>query len=393
MSSVRCNKKVLKTVLSIVLMLSIIIAPCCFASAASNSDLQSKINNLEQKQAEIKKKMSSLKSKKAELDEKKKTQQQLVANMQELVNACNAKLSQYNSEIASLKSEITKKENEIENTKTTFKRRIRAMYMSGMDTSSVSLFLNSDNFSDILAKNEVMANISSYDKVMIEEITEAMKTIQSNKKKVEEKQKGQKAIQQKLSSQLSELNSQLSQINSDVNQVQSDYNDAQQKNKNYQKQIAQFHAQMQRDHATSGMNIKYSGSKFLWPLPGVYTISSGFGYRSGAYSGFHSGVDLSNGATYGKTIIAAADGVVDTAGYHYSYGNYVVINHGRGSDGRSYKTLYAHMCQAPSVSAGQSVKAGTTVGYVGSTGDSTGPHLHFSVMVNGSFVNPMGFFN
>lgn len=389
----RYNKGILKILISVVLAASVFMASTILVNATSNASLQSQINSLEQKQAEIKQRMNNIKSKKNKLDEKKQVQQELVDNMQALVDACNTKLSQYNSEISALESEINKKEEEIENTKTTFKRRIRAMYMSGMDTSSISVFLSSNSFSDILAKNEVLKNISDYDQILIDEITESMKVINKDKKNLEAKQKEQKALQQKLSSQLSELNMQLSEINSDVNKLQSDYNSAQSQYQKYQKQIAQVHAQMQTDHGSAGQNIVFKSSTFTWPLPGIYTISSGFGYRTGSYSGYHNGVDLSNGATYGKSIIAAADGVVDVAGWNNSYGYYVIINHGTAKNGNKYKTLYAHMCKQPSVSAGQSVKAGNNIGYVGSTGDSTGPHLHFSVMVNGSFTNPMSFFS
>lgn len=388
-----CKNYVLKALICLTLVFSLVAVSNSFANAASNAELQNQINSLEQKQAEIKQKMNSLKSKKNALEEKKQTQQELVNNMQALVDACNNKLYQYNTEISSLEAEISKKESEIESTKTTFKRRIRAMYMSGMDTSSISVFLTSENFSDILAKNEILKNISDYDQVLIKEITKAMKEIKKDKAEVEKKRVEQKAVQQKLSSQLSELNSQLSEIKSDVSDLQTDYNNAEEQYKKYQKQIAQVHAQMQTNHGSAGHNIKFTSSKFTWPLPGVYTISSGFGYRTGAYSGFHNGIDLSNGATYGKTIIAAADGVVDVAGWNNSYGYYVIINHGTGSDGNTYKTLYAHMCRQPSVSAGQKVKAGNTIGFVGSTGDSTGPHLHFSITINGSFVNPMNYFS
>lgn len=389
----RYNKGLVKIVISLILIVSVLISSNSFVNAASNSYLQNQIYNLEQKQAEIKKRMNNIKSKKDALDEKKKVQQELVENMQALVDACNAKLNEYYSEISTLEREIKDKENEIESTKTAFKRRIRAMYMSGMDTSSISIFLSSKSFSDILAKNEILENISAYDQVLIDKITKSMKVIKKDKAQIEQKRNEQKKIQQKLSSQLSELNTQLSEIKSDVSELQSDYNAAQSQYKKYQQEIAKVHAQMQVDNGSAGQNIVFKGSKFKWPLPGIYTISSKYGYRYGAYSGFHNGIDLSNGATYGKTIIAAADGVVDVAGWNNSYGYYVIINHGQASNGNKYKTLYAHMCRQPSVSTGSTVKAGNTIGFVGSTGDSTGPHLHFSVMVNGSFVNPMNYFS
>lgn len=126
------------------------------------------------------------------------------------------------------------------------------------------------------------------------------------------------------------------------------------------------------------------GGRFIWPSMGAYSISSYFGYRS---MGWHGGIDIirSGGFSTGIPIVAAGDGVVASASYHYSWGYNVVINHGNG-----LSTRYAHMQPGSfKVSAGQRVYAGQPIGNIGSTGNVTGPHLHFEVMVNGNRVNPM----
>ena len=150
----------------------------------------------------------------------------------------------------------------------------------------------------------------------------------------------------------------------------------------------------------AGGKVIYDGGPFLWPT--TFTkISSGFGYRWGTN---HNGVDISNG-TYGAPIYAIADGVVyivrtgcthnypkqNSCGCGGGYGNYVAIDHGRGSDGNSYKAYYAHMTSV-AVSNGAHVKRGQVIGYVGCTGHSTGPHLHFGILLNNSWVNPMRFY-
>lgn len=126
-----------------------------------------------------------------------------------------------------------------------------------------------------------------------------------------------------------------------------------------------------------------SGS-FMWPLPYTRNITSGYGARWGR---MHSGIDISAGGVYGKAVVASDGGTVEWAGYDSSgYGNYVIINHNNG-----YKTLYGH-CSAVYVSRGQSVSKGATIAAVGSTGDSTGPHLHFEIRTSGgSRLNPLGF--
>lgn len=140
----------------------------------------------------------------------------------------------------------------------------------------------------------------------------------------------------------------------------------------------------------------YRGGKLAWPAPGFYHISSPFGWRWGRN---HNGIDISGGGIQGSNACAAASGTVTKiytgcshnysgfCGCNYGWGNYVMISHGNGM-----VTLYAHL-QHVSVSVGQSVSAGTVVGKIGSTGNSTGFHLHFGVLVNGSYVNPQNYLN
>lgn len=127
---------------------------------------------------------------------------------------------------------------------------------------------------------------------------------------------------------------------------------------------------------SSGSSQSYTSSVsnqgFMWPVPSVHTISSGYGYRD--YGEFHTGIDIANGSCYGATIVASMYGTVEWAGYDDSgYGNYVIINHGNG-----YKTLYGH-CSAVYVSTGQSVSQGQSIASIGNTGQSYGAHLHFEV--------------
>ena len=130
-------------------------------------------------------------------------------------------------------------------------------------------------------------------------------------------------------------------------------------------------------------NVKVSKEGWVWPVPALHTVSSPFGYRS---RGFHNGIDISgSGNANGKIIVAARDGVVESAGYNGSWGNLVVINHGGG-----LKSGYAHCLNGSiSVRPGQRVSAGQAIARVGSTGNSTGPHLHFFITVNGKYVNPL----
>ena len=132
--------------------------------------------------------------------------------------------------------------------------------------------------------------------------------------------------------------------------------------------------------ANGGNATTFTDGRFIRPTGSGYYISSGYGARWGST---HTGIDITAGGCYGDNIYAAASGTVITASYHWSYGNYVVIDHGGG-----YSTLYAH-ASSLLVSAGQQVSQGDVIARIGSTGQSTGPHLHFEVRINGNTQNPL----
>ncbi len=150
------------------------------------------------------------------------------------------------------------------------------------------------------------------------------------------------------------------------------------------KEIQEAAAAAARANKTSST---YKGGTMKWPLPGYYVVTSPFGNRLHpilkTYK-LHTGVDLAGSGCNGKPVVAAADGTVIVAKYNVAYGNYIVIDHGGG-----ITTLYAHSSKLE-VKVGQTVKAGQEIMKVGTTGYSTGPHLHFEVRENGSYVDPIG---
>ena len=156
---------------------------------------------------------------------------------------------------------------------------------------------------------------------------------------------------------------------------------------------AEINTIFQQMQALSDMG-EYVGGEFLWPLPGYTHITSNYGdqreyYANGSWHvDVHTGTDISGSGVYGKPIVAANSGKVYAATWsNYGYGNYVIIDHGGGRS-----TLYGH-CSSLAVQQGQDVNQGDVIAYVGSTGNSTGPHLHFEVRINGSPVNAMQYFS
>ena len=147
-------------------------------------------------------------------------------------------------------------------------------------------------------------------------------------------------------------------------------------------------ASQSTDTTDTSASSSVSASGFVWPCPSSTRVTSEYGYRIHPLTGtkkMHNGIDI--GASTGTPIVAAASGTVAAASYNSSMGNYVMIDHGD-----SLYTVYMH-CSAFNVSAGDTVSAGSTIAFVGSTGNSTGPHLHFSVRLNGSYVNPWNYVN
>ena len=325
---------------------------------------------------------------------------------QKEIDLCNKEINSINSKIAANKAEIEKKNAEIEADKLAFKKRLRAIYMSSSN-SNVQILMGADDFSQFLQLSQLTASVSARDKLMIEKIVEAVEALEAkqveNNKLLEE----QKSVKATITAKQNDLKAQSNEIQSVISQLNSEQNAAQAEMNRNSKELAEMQKELTAilNSANSGTNVVYDGGQFLWPVPSITKISSYFGSRWGTS---HNGIDISNGG-YGAKIVAIADGVVTrsinncshnypkysdccgVSGQGKGYGNHVVIDHGRGSDGNTYAAYYAHMSSV-AVSAGQTVKKGQTIGYVGCTGYSTGPHLHFGLIVNGSWVNPMKYY-
>ena len=369
------------------------------ASAASTSQMKNEISELEKKSEKLEKEIAQLKKDKAEQNAIKSKLAQQIAVTQEKISACTRLINSYKAEIKVFEAEIAEKQSEINDTKFLFRQRMRSIYMSGSTNNDLLVLLDADSFSDYLALSEVSRTISAHDKKIVLEITDAINEINKSQKAINEKMAAQNEIKKSLANEQAKLKNQQSEVNGVIATIDNDKSALEAKNKTYEAAINKLEKEVQAALAaasSSGKNPVFKSGKFTWPVPGFYNITSYYGYRVNPVSGIyklHGGIDIASAGIYGKAIVAAADGVVVSAGWNSGgFGNWVVINHGT-SGGNQFATLYAHMCRAPVVSAGQTVKAGQTIGYVGSTGNSTGNHLHFEVRVNGNRVNPMSYFS
>ncbi|HIQ73349.1 MAG TPA: peptidoglycan DD-metalloendopeptidase family protein [Candidatus Cottocaccamicrobium excrementipullorum] len=338
------------------------------------------------------------------------------ADTESYVRQLDAEMSSISSQLEELSGQISDKEAEIAVTQEaldqakaveeeqyqSMKLRIKYMYEKG-DTSFIDLILESKSIAQMLNRAEYIAQISSYDRQMLDEYAATKENIAANEAKLETEhdelltlqastEAKQASVEELLAAKQAELSSYETQIASAQNQINAYEQDiAAQESK-----IQQMEAEIRRQEEEARKKAEASGksytvkslgnTSFIWPCPSSSRITSNFGGRESPTEGAssnHQGIDI--GASTGSNILAAASGVVTIATYSSSAGNYVMISHGGG-----VSTVYMH-CSSLLVSEGEQVSQGQVIAKVGSTGYSTGPHLHFGIRSGGSYVNPLNY--
>ena len=270
--------------------------------------------------------------------------------------------------------------------------RVRAMEENS-GQSILDIIVSSSNFSQALAAVDDMGAIMESDRELQEEYLAAREETQKAKAELEEAMEALEARRRefrlektRLEQEVREAYELIAGLQNDIDRAVEEYEinaAAEDEMIAYFDELSKQFAQEQEEALRSAL----ANGTFIWPVPDCTLLTSRFGYRMHpilGYERFHAGVDI--GAKAGDTIIASDGGTVAVAEYSDSYGNYVLINHGNG-----YTTLYAHM-SSMAVEAGQAVEQGDTLGYVGSTGWSTGPHLHFEIRYNDEKTDPEAYF-
>lgn len=358
-------------------------------------------------------KISSLEEEKKKTEETIQELEKLKADTESYVKELDGELARLDDELSSLDSRITDKEADIEETKAqleeakkteeeqyaSMKLRIKYMYEKG-DTSYLDLLLESGSMSEMLNRAEYIQQISSYDRKKLTEYGEIKEKIADDEEKLEAEheelltlQEQTKAKQDSVEKLVGEKSRELQKYQNQIAANESQLASYQADIEAQENRIQQIEAELKRQEEEARKKAQEKGEEyktvsignisFKWPCPSSSRITSGFGGRSSPTEGAssnHKGIDI--GASSGSDIVAAADGTVTISTYSYSAGNYIMINHGGG-----VSTVYMH-CSKLLVSVGETVKKGQVIAKVGSTGYSTGPHLHFGVRVNGAYVNP-----
>ena len=382
------------------LMLSVTVYPA--SAATSMSSLQNKLDKLSQSIQQHKKELSNAQKKEA-------AAKQLESDLKEKVTVIQGQISVLKGQIAEVqnsigakeqqitakKAEIAAKEAEIADQWDDFKKHMAAM-QELRDGGSVAMLASVTDLYELLTFNEVMQDISVKDTEILNTMRDAKTALVNDKTQLESERADLQSKKANLDAQNNQMRAKQSELNSSVKEAQLSAAEAQKAQQdakaaiesdemNYEavkKQIQKLIASA----AASQPQLSFTG--FICPLKSYSRISSEYGWRKNPVSGvnkLHAGIDFA--APAGTPIYAAASGYVQVAGWSSGgYGNYVIIYHGKMSDGTAYSTLYGHM-RSVATTAGKYVKQGELIGYVGSTGNSTGNHLHLEVWKGGSKAN------
>ena len=404
----KTNRKVVRSVICVLLALIFVVSLMTAlipvnASAASQSEinqLTQQRKELQAKQKEQQKTISNLRAKKASIVEQKAALDQEMNLAQQEIEVVKEQITAYDQQIEDKGVELEAAKQEEEAQTVRFRGCVRHLEEYGQ-MSYIAILLEATSLSDLLARMDMVGEVIAYNKQVQADMTAAREKVETVKAELEDarvelqdKQSELETKQVELQQKSSEAAALLANLESNIDaykQVQDQYAQQEQAvQSQIDKQVEELRRQEEQNKKNDpsydpGKANGATGS-MMWPCPSCHTITSPFGWRYHPIyhtQKYHSGVDI--GASYGATIVAADGGTIITAGSVSGYGNCVVINHGNG-----ITTLYGHMSSI-AVRVGQKVSKGQTIGYVGSTGNSTGPHLHWEVTVNGVRQNPLNY--
>ena len=391
------TQRIIVIVVAAALLLSVMVPVLSVFARASvtQNDIQNIKSELSDIQAQKKDAEARLKAIRNDLS-KAKEQVQLIQDQvlltEQEINASQAMLDEYDAQIAVKEADIRELERQEEEQYQEFYEQVRWLEETG-GVNYLSILFEANSFADMLDQAMLIGDIMEYSNGIIEKLKATQRDLDMAREALQTDRDAQALVQQDLEAKRDELENKRSQAQQLLNQIaasESEYAkeakelaDSEAKiNKELKDAERKYAAQLAALEAQQNANINMTSGDWYWPLPGRYKISSLFGGRIDPINGRrdnHTGTDIP--APGGTPIYAAKDGVVTTVNANKnasSYGYYCIISHGSG-----YATLYAHQNQVPIVKEGQTVSKGQVIGYVGTTGRSTGNHLHFELRVNG----------
>lgn len=379
------------------------VEPAQAVTSASIREKEAEIEKAKQEVSKLKSSLTDVEALKKELEQSKSDLAAYVTQLDSQLSDIQEKIEQYNTLITEKEERIVETTEELneairqqEDQYQAMKKRIKFMYEKG-DSFYLELLFSSKGISDMTNKADYIEALSRYDKNKLEEYVQIKEMVQLCKEELETEKEFLDEARTAVQEEEANISALIKQKEARIVEVSADISNKEAAIKEYQDMIAQEDAEIAalekavaeeraRLEAENARARIYNGGMFAWPCPGYKRISDEYGNRIHPILGiqqFHNGVDMS--APSGTAILAAYDGDVIAAAYSGSMGNYIMIDHGS-----ELYTIYMH-CSALYVSKGQTVTKGQNIAAVGSTGRSTGPHLHFSVRLNGNYVSPWNY--
>lgn len=364
-------------------------------------------SQLQQENSELK---DEIKQTNKDIKAKEKYSKELQKQISELadkINKSRDSIKTLNNEIREKQKRIEELLAQIDDIMQMLRVRLHKVHMAG-DTSSLEIILGAKSFSDYIDKSEMIRSMAEYDQSLIDSIEGEMDIIaeeQRQLKAAKEKVEAEKRSMEKNKQKLDELSDENTKVIEELKKTRDDLRSQMKNNEDMQKQLEDALAAYNKKKAEEARRqrllqnpeivVPQSGEECVWPCPGFTYLTSTFDEWRGSNN--HGALDIADAGIYGAKVVACYDGVVfstwDTCDHDYGkfsscgcgggYGNYVMIDHGNGKI-----SIYGHL-SGVTVSPGQTVQAGQLIGYVGSTGYSTGPHLHFEMRYNGVRYDPL----
>ena len=382
------TQRIIVIVLAAVLLISVLVpALGTLASATITqddiNDLENQLDDIQEEKEDVEQELEEIQG---DLDQAAQAielvQSQLLLT-EEQISTSQLLLDEYDAQIAEKESEIAQLEAQEADQYEEFYAQVRWLEETG-PVSYLSVFFQASSFSEMLDYAMLILDIMDYSDRIITELQQTQAELDVARGELQESRDAQALVQQDLERHQAELTAQREQAQSlynEISQTQAELTAKAQQLAADEAEMADLLEEAERKYAEQIADANENNDGvYTWPLPGYYNISSRFGSRTHPITGRpdnHLGNDVP--APAWTPILAAQSGVVTVSRYNSSYGNYCIINHGNG-----YSTLYAHQVTLPTVSEGDTVTKGQVIGYVGTTGSSTGNHLHYELRINGT---------
>ena len=387
------NSKMTKRWLSVLVCCAVLIVSAPITSYADSTldHLNDQYEQLENQQQAIKDKLSATKTEKEKQEAIRSSLTSQITTTQQQITLLDNKINYLQNDIAEKEQKIEELSAEVLEQQDLFMKRIRSIYKSSVGTSMLGMVFGVDSLGSYLSYGKYLSRISEHDSTLLQtladniaELRELQQQMQVEKEDLADTKVTAESKKASLTSQKTEVESTLQ----DIKKMEQEYLADQAA---IQKEMQQIQADIDAIYAAaagSGSQVDYSTTGFIYPIKGYTYISSYYGWRFNN-TDYHTGVDFP--APANTPIRASASGTViyvrTGAGYgrNWGYDNYLIVDHGGG-----FSTLYAHCTSIP-VSVGDTVTKGQTIAYVGTTGWSTGYHLHFEIRRNGAHTNPLNY--